>query len=342
MKPRIALFGKHSTRTPFAYKTYRKIASSYLDFVDINDDPQLIATGFSKDYFDALKDGFEDLPCVKNAKLLVISEEPLWDTIYSPSYQYDIADNAAILKGSDLGFQFFNHMNSNLFDFTSVPYYLTTSTKYLARYSVLIDSVLASGGPVFLMKSNPISIFGMFEKRNEPWFEYDKDGTRCLCLYRTLLGDRLKSYARISGKGQAAASVNPRQSHPDWHLDKLAQSYMNYSHAIALENTCQCNYVTEKIFDAYATGSLPIYYAPVDHSVRTRLGLTSFFNVSGLDPNEAALQIISQNHNFAERADRFFDDIIIIAQTVLNPINFWDEVKVRSDKLLGIVLKALG
>lgn len=339
-KPRIALFGRHSSRTPFAYETYRKSLSTRLDFVGLDDHPHLIITGFSKDLFDAIGNGLEDYLKSQDSKLLVVSEEPLWDTIYAPQCQEAVFDNVAAIKGTDIRFNFFNHLNSDLYEYNRIPYYLTTSANYLTRYTVLMNSILSSYSPSFFADKASEPVFGMFEKRIESWFDYNIDHVQCLCIYRSLLGQELQSDARISGLGHAG-SVSPRQKLPDWHLDKLARSYRKHGFVIAMENTCHKDYVTEKIFDAYAVGAIPIYYAPSDHTVRSNIGLSSFVDVSGLEPKEAALAIMRKRSNINEGVDQFFDDLRLIVDNVLEPSNYWDEIKVRSDKLIKIALECM-
>lgn len=340
LKPRIALFGRHSSRTPFAYETYRSTLSTKVDFVGLDDDPHLIVTGFSKDYFDAMGNEFEDYLKSQDRKLLVVSEEPLWDTIYAPQFQVDVSDNVAAIKGTDIKFHFFNHLNSNLYEYNRIPYFLTTSTDYLTRYTVLMNSILSSCSPSFFVDKASEPVFGMFEKRIESWFDYNNDHIQCLCIYRSLLAQELQSNARISGLGHAE-SVSPRQKLPDWHLDKLARSYRKHGYVIAMENTCHKDYITEKIFDAYAVGAIPIYYAPKDHTVRSNIGLTSFVDVSDMEPKNAALAIMRQRPNINESTDQFFDDLRLIVDNVLEPSNYWDEIKVRSDKLIKIALECM-
>ena len=62
-------------------------------------------------------------------------------------------------------------------------------------------------------------------------------------------------------EGKGWHSDQPRQSLPDWHLDKLVQLDRQSLFVSALENTLVDHYLTEKIFDAYAVLSVPLYAA---------------------------------------------------------------------------------
>jgi hypothetical protein len=339
-RPRVALFGKHSNRTPFAYKTYRSILSQSIEFVSLDDSPQLIITGFSKDFFDSLENRFETFQRPDRAKLMVVSEEPLWDTIYSNSYQTDVSEAVATIKGSDIEFNFYNHTNSDLFEYLRVPYYLTTSVNYISRYVMLVNSILSKFSSGFFSERVDAPVFGMFERRTEPWFNFSSDNAKCLCIYRSLFAEQLFAHATIQGVGHGSSS-SPRQALPDWHLDKLAKAYMQHNLVISIENTCHKYYVTEKIFDAYAVGAIPIYYAPPEHSVRTSLGLASFFDVSSMEPNDAALSLIDFKSRINDNVDLFFRDLQHIVQSVLDPVNYWDEIRSRSDRLVSLVLHCL-
>jgi hypothetical protein len=339
-KPKIALFGKHSNRTPFAYNTYKRFLSQSFEFVDLDENPQLIITGFSKDFFDSFENRLETFQRSQKAKLLVVSEEPLWDLIYASQYQDNISETVATIKNSDEEFHCFNYFNSNLFEFTGVPYYLTTATDYVSRYTVLINSVLSRYSSSFFAERINSPVFGMFERRVDPWFDINTANAKCLCIYRSLFAEHLGIHANIQGVGHRA-SYSPRQLLPDWHLDKLAKAYMKYSLVISMENTCHNNYVSEKIFDAYAVGAIPIYYAPLNHSVHTTLGLSSFFDVSIMEPMDAASALIEYKSRINDKVDSFFHDLRHIMFRVLDPVNYWDEIKTRSDCLSNLVLKCL-
>jgi len=339
-KPRIALFGRHSSRTPFAYTPYKRFLSQKFEFVSLDEDPQIIITGFSKDFFDSLENRFETFQRSRKAKLVVVSEEPLWDLIYSSQYQDNISQTVATIKDSDIYFHFFNHFNSDLFEFSSVPYYLTTTTDYISRYTVLISSVLSKYSSDFFAEKINAPVFGMFERRVDPWFDITTNNAKCLCLYRSFLAEYLGTHANIQGVGHADSN-SPRQMLPDWHLDKLAKTYKKYGFVLSIKNTLHKYYVTEKIFDAYAVGAIPIYYAPVNHSIRTILGLSSFYDVSIMDPLDAALALINDKPKINDKVDSFFHDLQYIFFNVLNPVNYWDEIKSRSDRLSNIVLQCL-
>ena len=59
----------------------------------------------------------------------------------------------------------------------------------------------------------------------------------------------------------------------------------------ALENTHQNRYVTEKLFDAFAVGARPLYYAGPDHTVWRLVPREALINLHGLSVEEAAARV---------------------------------------------------
>jgi hypothetical protein len=182
------------------------------------------------------------------------------------------------------------------------------------------------------------------ERREDSWFEYidDEAGIEGLCILRSSIGMRLidKEGIDIIGKG-FTPNHEARQSLGDWHLDKLSRSYGAYSIVSAIENTHTKNYVTEKIFDAFACHSAPLYYAGEDHSVFTNLSLTSLLNIRGLDLEHIIYAIESFTWN-SDAIEKYEND----ANHILDLLNPWDsvvdDISSRSDKILRAVEASLG
>jgi hypothetical protein len=78
-----------------------------------------------------------------------------------------------------------------------------------------------------------------------------------------------------------------------------------------IENTHQWNYVSEKIFDAFATMAIPLYFAGSFHAVNRLVSPESFLNLYGLSVDQAVEQICSF------RPDNEFIDAYRASQTML-------------------------
>ena len=69
------------------------------------------------------------------------------------------------------------------------------------------------------------------------------------------LGDRCGSYPETK-----QPQSNPRDAVDSWYNDELYKSYSKYNFVVAMENTKSPGYITEKIYNAFLSGAIPIYY----------------------------------------------------------------------------------
>ena len=84
---KICLLGKHSSRTPFSYSAYREYFSER--GVIIESDPlnaDYIIFGFKIDIAANTEILKEARKKNKKLKIVVLSEEPLWDTLWSSGF----------------------------------------------------------------------------------------------------------------------------------------------------------------------------------------------------------------------------------------------------------------
>ena len=78
----------------------------------------------------------------------------------------------------------------------------------------------------------------------------------------------------------------------DWHADKLARMEGRVQILSGLENTHQPTYLSEKIFDAFACGAVPLYVASPGHSVHgLDLPPAAWINLWGLTGEEARVRV---------------------------------------------------
>lgn len=290
--PKICLFGRHSNRTPLSYAPFQSVAGDRITLVPDMMQADMVMTGFNLDIRENAA-GFEKLAKERpETKVVVISEEPLWDSIWSGGF---VGHTRKTKCGeTDLSYTFLNHSNSSIFDFEKIPYFLLTSEDFLARYGLLI-SRHTHMSPASLLKhwsKAPIPAAFFAEVRDEDNYAkaFPEHGVYGLSTYRTQVA-RLVDSKGVLREGKGWRSDAKRQALPDWHLDKLAALDMRAQVVSSFENTHQKNYISEKIFDAFVVGGIPTYYADKDHRVLGLVPETSMINTFGLSAEEAAKKI---------------------------------------------------
>jgi hypothetical protein len=295
---KINLTGRHSNRTPFSYAPFQSVADGRISLVDDPMEADVIMTGFNIDIRENAE-LFEGIAKKRpNTKIVVLSEEPLWDSTWSGGF----AERKRSMKcgATEVAYTFLNHSNSTVFDFESIPYFLLTSEDYLARYGLLIARH-ANLTPAALLehwKNAPIPAAFYAEVREGDTYAkaFPDQSLYGLSAYRTEIARKVET-AGVLREGKGWRSDAKRQSLPDWHLDKLAALDMRVRVASAFENTHQHGYISEKIFDAFVVGGVPTYFADKDHRVLRLVPETSMINTWGLTADEAAKRIAAFKPN---------------------------------------------
>ncbi|MDH4541711.1 hypothetical protein CUR85_17715 [Sulfitobacter faviae] len=134
----------------------------------------------------------------------------------------------------------------------------------------------------------------MFERRAERhhWVEWPEADLTGLCSWRTDLAEAC-TIGVVERLGQSWQGGQSRfELTTDWHMDKLTRLDGRTRLMGALENTHHPDYISEKFFDAFACGAVPIYWASPGHRIH-ELGLPerSWVNLWGMTPDEGAARI---------------------------------------------------
>ncbi len=287
--PRICLFGEHSNRTPLAYAPLRKTAGGRIAIVTDPMAADVVMTGFNIDIrnnpeiFGALARTGRD------TKVVVVSEEPLWDSIWSGGVIE--RERVATCGDAELSYTLLNHSNSGIFDFDAIPYFLLTSESFLSRYALLIAKH-AQREPARLLehwRQAPVSAAFYAEVRDTERYKtsFPEQHLYGLSVYRTEIA-RQVDLAHVLRVGKGWQEGVRRQDLPDWHLDKLAALDGRTCIVSAYENTHQRSYISEKIFDAFAVGGIPTYFADPGHRVLKLVPNGSMVNTWGQSAESAA------------------------------------------------------
>lgn len=300
---KICLWGYHSCRTPFAYQPYRRLLQPFFEYTDDANLADVIVAGYIltfKQQRDRLREVLKTNPKVK---LVAVSEEPLWDTLWCQGlYENQIADYE-IDEDFVVTVLQLNHATSKIYDFVKIPYFITTENKYLDMYLPMLRSIVKEGA-ARLKRRWQTAIFDfafIAEYRDQENYEYKNDDSTVIGLnnFRTRLAQRFQG-ERTLIEGHGWQSKSKRQSLPDWHLDKLSKLSANSRCISAIENTHHKNYISEKLFDAYACGSVPLYYALDCHRVYDLLKFNTFVNVFNSGDVLEAVLAVDENDYISE------------------------------------------
>lgn len=323
-KIKIHLHGRHANRTPLSYSEYRSYFSSYFSFTSNIFDADVVVTGFSVDIKGLIEKYGSYLEQNPKVRVLVISEEPLWDLMSPnhPSKRYSTISH----KGITLSFAIANFFNSDIFKFDKLPYFITTESKYAARYTFEMRRHLVNFNAQQLKqdwaKKNKKISFLQQKRQNEVQY-HEEFGDIALSSYRTSLATLLEeSIADKKGSGWKENVV--RQKLPDWHLDKLLANRGKYPLFSAFENTHVDNYITEKIFDVFMLKSFPLYYAGSSHRVFEFVDKESMLNFHNVDELEAAEIVAQWRPDFANM-DAYYNTLSRLSYLFSNPDTLHEE-----------------
>jgi hypothetical protein len=309
---KISLMGQRSNRTPLSYPEYRKLFQNNFEYLHNPEDADYLVFSCLMDMHNNVDEIDRILTLRPDIQLVILSEEPLWDTVYSDNF---VLKRRRFSVGErDYPCVFLNHYTTKIFDFEKIPYFLTTSDDYFARYSFLFarNCGLKADQLKALWATAPIRVAFYAEYRDEVIFDahFPEQDVLALSRYRTLLAKAVKGDGVIRvGRGWGTKIV--RQLLPDWHLDKLATLDSNCFIVSGIENTHQWNYISEKIFDAFAVLAVPLYLGSRKHGIERIVPAESFINLHELSVDQAAEKISSF------RQDKGFLDQYRLAQSRL-------------------------
>lgn len=290
---RIYVTGRHAHRSPLSYPALGQLFVN--DFQQVTDpaDADLYVFAHISDIQEAPQNMIEDWRR-RRRPVLLLSEEPFWDTIWG-GQPLDPMLHVDTTFGT-LPVHQLNHHTSNIFDFEHLPYYLLTNHRFANAYQYRFARNAARSLSDWqeALSRCPVDISFMFERRPESyhgvhWPQGDIIG---LCAWRTELAQacqapRIERLGHSWSKGQNRLTLTT-----DWHLDKLMRLDGRARLICAIENTHQPTYITEKFFDAFACGAVPVYFASAGHRLRGMgLPIESWVNLHGKSPQEAVQYI---------------------------------------------------
>lgn len=286
--------GPHATRTPLSYPALAPLFGDSVTLTDTPSEADLYVFAHPLDVADAPRALIEDWRA-RRRPVVILSEEPFWDTIWGqhPTDRHLVLDT----RFGALPVIQLNHHTSDIFHFDRIPYYLLTNHRFANAYGARFtrNSALRPDQWQARFAARPVDTVFMFERRPEPyhavrWPAGDIIG---LCSWRTNLAEASADLGGVIERlGQSWQGGRTRFDLDNWYLDKLTRLDGRCRNLAAFENTHQPDYITEKLFDAFACGARPLYFASPGHRIHD-LGLppASWMNLYDLDPVAAAARI---------------------------------------------------
>lgn len=292
--PMIKVFkhGPHAHRTPLSYPALAPLFADFVELVETPEQADLYVFAHSLDAEGAPRALVEDWR-TRRRPIVILSEEPFWDTIWGrrPLARERVLDTAY----GGLPVIQLNHHTSTIFRFERIPYYLLTNHRfanaYAAHFSRNAQLSAAEWRARFAARTTDLTF--MFERRPEPFhnMRWPEGGIIGLCAWRTDLAEACTT-GRVKRLGASWQGGATRFELNNWYLDKMTRLDGRTRILAAFENTHQPDYITEKIFDAFACGALPLYFAAPEHRLHDfSLPELSWVNLYDLTVTEAAEQI---------------------------------------------------
>lgn len=332
----VARIGRHARRMPLSYPD---LAPLWQDRVALTDDAacaDLVLLAHPVDLMDLTR---PEAAALDRRTCALFSEEPFWDTLFSP----DPLARRVVLRAAHLGglaVHQVNHHRSAVFDFDRIPYFLLTEHRYAESYARLFsrNAALSAQDWLAAFANRPMQAAFMAERRPEAFHDLRLPGgdVTGLCAWRTRLAEAYRT-GRVERLGASWHGGPTRFDLPDWHGDKIERLDGQTRFLSAVENTHQPAYLSEKLFDAFACGARPLYVASPWHRVHD-LGLPAeaWVNLWGLDSAAAPVVIdaAAWDGGFAAAyaaaqaslAALFTDPAILAAERARLGAAVWDEL----------------
>lgn len=283
-------FGRYAHRQPLAYAPIRQAVAGRILMSDTPDAADIVLIAHVRE----LDERAEELSSLaaRGKRLVLLSEEPLWDSVWGSA---PTADCLALADGTPVAA--LTYANSAVFAFDRIPAFLLTDRAFLTRYSTWFSRNRALGADDWLARwqAPRWDVAFVAEYRDEARFDVQTADPAYfgLAAWRTRVALTCDTDRhQVLRMGWGWNDRPPRQDLPDWHLEKYLDLAGQCRVLSAVENTHVAPYVTEKLFDAFAIGAVPLYVAGRDHRAHA-IAPGAFLNLHGLTPQEAADQACS-------------------------------------------------
>ena len=125
-------YGGYRNRNPLSYDAIRSRLGDRVALVDTPADARLLVISHHADFDLFGRQIFEMLAAVPDLRLVLLSEEPFWDSIWMPDpvsrHQSHETEHGV------LPYTVLNHVTSGIYKADRIPYFLLTDPRYIAHY----------------------------------------------------------------------------------------------------------------------------------------------------------------------------------------------------------------
>jgi hypothetical protein len=282
---RILTFGGYRNRQPLAYEPIRAALGDRIALVDDPAEAQILLIGH---YADLDLFGRQILAMLAGRPglcLVLLSEEPFWDSCWMPDplsrHQRITLEtgSAGSTVGCTVDCTVLNHATSTIYRAARIPYFLLTDSRYIARYRPMFDRNAGWTAADWQrhFRAVPLDAVFLAQRRMAARMAPMHGGGRLrgLSVWRSRIAEACQGPRVViegAGWGTGGGTAPRRQDLDDWHADKLTRFDLQTRYMSAFENSWQADYLTEKIWDAFAVGAVPFYAGGPDHAVQRLVG----------------------------------------------------------------------
>ena len=317
-------YGYSTKICPFSHTSYQGELSKFFREVDYPDEADFILFSYIND----IRKDFSGFLSVKqNKPAILVSEEPIWDNSWSSFIRSEKGDYIARDKNDDslyFHYHIINHKFTNIFDYKYIPYFLTTDQVYLKNYQFYLN-LLNRIDFDKIYKSKIYDVAGLYYRKTPPepnQFDFSKNPTGlCLNELKDKLADYLVTIPELNcdffGKGNKELGSLTKETvytGNSFHRNKLDWCFKNAKFLLALENTIEDNYLTEKIFDSVFSLSVPIFYDSNNSHDFIGINIAEFEPKNQCEVNKFCLDSVNSldvlnilNHNYSIVSEFFID-----------------------------------
>ena len=277
--PGIFVFGGYRNRNPLAYAPIRRELGDRIALPDSPAEAQILLVSHYRDFelFGAAIAAM--LRQSPRLRLVLLSEEPYWDSCWMPdpfARRQQVATPFGTLDCTVL-----NHATSRIYRPARIPYFLLTDPRYIARYRPRFDRNAGWGAQDWQhhFARAPADAVFLAARRSARSLapEFGGDTLRGLSVWRSRMAAACTG-DRVIREGTGWSAGPPRHALADWHADKLDRFDLRARYMGAFENTHHDDYVSEKIWDAFAAGAVPLYLAGPGHALHRLAGPDGWLN----------------------------------------------------------------
>lgn len=269
-KIKYTLYGNAQHICMFSYEIYLEHLTEYYEMVSNPKDADVIFVTYVQNIRDNFN-RFYNYQKGSNAKIIILSEEPLWDLSWSSTIKWRGTQQIVYGRRNKIKIDIerINFINTDVFSYKKIPFFLTTQKVYTDNYLNFIDKLETENIEDIIQKKN-YDVSGVFSCRVQPInneFNLGDDiDKKCLNTFRSLLGDTFKENSSLkcdffgnnNSEYEGLTDITIYDS-TEFHKVKLNWCIDNAKFLFSFENTMLRTYVTEKVFDAAASASVPIF-----------------------------------------------------------------------------------